>query len=136
MIDQLLPVIARGFLSAIFIHAGINHCFKFAGMQQAIASKGFPHSLAMAMAIGAIVLLLGGGFSVLLGFKTRWGAIALILFLIPATLMFHLNFSDPMAPIQFLKNVGLIGGLLLLAQTGSGRYSFDNWQIRRSYGKW
>lgn len=136
MIDQLLPLFARGFLSAIFIRAGIFHCIDFMGTQQAISSKGLPTSLAMVMAISAIVLLLGGGLSVLLGFRARWGAIALIVFLIPTTLLFHLNLVEQKEQIQFLKNVGLIGGLLLLAQTGPGRYSFDNRQRRRSYGQW
>lgn len=136
MIDRLLPIFARGFLSAIFIRSGIAHCFNFAGIQQAISSKGLPSGVAMAMAIGAIVLLLGGGFSVLLGLRARWGAIALLIFLIPTTLMFHLNLADQMEQIQFLKNVGLMGGLLLLVQSGPGRYSVDNWQLRRSYEKW
>lgn len=136
MIDRLLPLFARGCLSAIFIYSGIGHCFNFAGIQQAIVSKGLPAALGMVMAIGAIVLLLGGGLSVLLGLKARWGAIALILFLIPTTLLFHLDVTQKMEQIQFLKNVGLMGGLLLLAQTGPGRYSFDNRQHRRSYGKW
>lgn len=136
MIDRLLPVCARGFLSVIFIRSGIAHCLDFAGIQQAITSKGLPSGLAMAMAIGAIVLMLGGGLSVLLGLKARWGAIALIVFLVPTTLLFHLNLADSMEQIQFLKNLGLIGGLLLLAQTGPGRYSIDNWKLRRSYGKW
>lgn len=136
MIDRLMPLFARGFLSAVFIRSGIAHCFNIAGTQQAITSKGFPSGLALLMAIGAIILLLGGGLSVLLGFKARWGAIALIVFLVPATLMFHFNLVEQMEQIQFFKNLSLIGGLLLLAQNGPGRYSFDNQQLRRSYGKW
>ncbi len=136
MIDRLLPLFARSFLSAIFIYSGIAHCFNFAGIQQAIASKGLPSTLGMVLAVGAIVLLLGGGLSVLLGLKARWGAMALLLFLVPTTLMFHLDITQKMEQIQFLKNVGLMGGLLFLAQTGPGRYSFDNWQHRRSYGQW
>lgn len=136
MIDRLLPLFARGFLSAVFIRSGIAHCFDVAGTQQAISGKGLPPGLALAMAIGAILLLLGGGVSVLLGFKARWGAIALIAFLVPATLMFHFNWTEQLEQIQFFKNLSLIGGLLLLAQNGPGRYSFDNQQLRRSYGKW
>ncbi|WP_299413935.1 DoxX family protein [Acaryochloris sp. IP29b_bin.148] len=136
MIDRLLPIFARGFLSAIFIRSGITHCFAFAKTQQAIASKGLPAGLALAMTLGTILVLLGGGFSVLLGFRARWGAIALVLFLIPATLLFHLDLTQQNEQIQFFKNLGLMGGLLLLAQTGPGRYSIDNWQLRRSYGKW
>lgn len=131
MLEKYLPSLARGLLSAIFMRAGIGHCLEFAQMQAAIATKGMPPMLAGMMAVGAILLLLGGGLSILLGYKTRWGAIALILFLIPATLMFHLQLTDPQQQIQFFKNLGLIGGLLLLVERGAGPLSLDARQAAR-----
>lgn len=122
-------VVARVLLSGIFLKAGINHVLDFMGMQQAIIAKGIPAFLAVGMALGGIILLLAGGLSILLGYKTRVGAKLLILFLIPATLLFHLNLADPMQQIQFFKNLGLMGGLLLLIQTGAGYWSLD-----RQYG--
>ena len=136
MQDQWLPAIARILLSAVFVRSGLRHCLDFAGTQAAIASNGIPDFLAMGMAAVAIGLLLGGGCSILFGYQTRKGAIALILFLIPATLLFHLNLSDPMQEIQLLKNIGLMGGLLLLIKTGPGLLSLDgphrkSWYSRR-----
>jgi putative oxidoreductase len=124
-------VIARVLLSGIFLKAGINHALDFMGMQQTIIAKGIPAFLATGMALGGIILLLAGGLSILLGYKVRVGAKLLILFLIPATLLFHLNFADQMQQIQFLKNLGLMGGLLLLIQTGAGYWSLDRSGDRR-----
>ena len=49
----------------------------------------------------------------------------LFLFMIPTTLIFHTNFSDPNQMIHFLKNVSIMGGLLYVARYGAGRYSMD-----------
>ena len=132
MRDQWLLVLARLFLSAVFVRSGISHGLEFAGTQGAIASKGVPTALAAVMAVAAIILLLGGGLSILLGVKTRVGAIALLIFLIPATVLFHLNLADRAEEIQFLKNIGLMGGLLLLVQVGPGAFSIDG--SRRTSG--
>ncbi len=79
--------------------------------------------------IAAMVLEIGGGLSVLLGFKAKLGAIALLILIIPATLIFHnfLPIADPMAQklqmIMFLKNLAIMGGLLLVVSFGSGPFS-------------
>jgi len=83
------------------------------------------------------VMALLGGLSVLLGYKAKWGAWLLIVFLIPVTLMLH-NFwavKDPMmAQIQmamFLKNVSMVGGALLISQFGAGPLSLDARRSKR-----
>lgn len=130
--------VARLLLSGIFLKSGISHGLDFMGMQQAILAKGIPAFLAPGMALGGTILLLAGGLSILLGYKIRVGAKLLILFLIPATLLFHLNLTEQMQQIQFLKNLGLMGGLLLLMQTGAGYWSLDRYsdssvpRVRRS----
>ena len=135
MQNQWLPAIARLLLSAVFVRSGIRHGLDFVGTQGAIASKGIPNFLAMGMAGVATALLLGGGCSILLGYQTRKGAIALILFLIAATALFHLNLSESMHEIQLLKNLGLMGGLLLLIQVGPGNFSFDGPQRQSWYSR-
>jgi putative oxidoreductase len=127
--------VARLLLSSIFLKAGISHGLDFGGMQQAILAKGIPTFLAPTMAVSGIILLLAGGVSILLGYQTRIGVKLLILFLIPATLLFHLNLADNMQQIQFFKNLGLIGGLLLLSQTGAGYWSLDRYGDRARYRK-
>jgi uncharacterized membrane protein YphA (DoxX/SURF4 family) len=55
----------------------------------------------------------------------RWGAVLLIIFLIPTTLVFHPFWANPDETIAFLKNLGLIGGLLLMYYVGAGSVSVD-----------
>lgn len=78
----------------------------------------------------AVLLEIGGGLSVLLGWKARIGAKALMLVLVPATLAFHgfwhesdANFREQV--LQFLKNLSILGGLILVAVHGSGPWSLD-----------
>ncbi len=117
-INNWLSLAARVLLSALFLMSGINKILNPAGTQQYMASYGMP--LTGLFLMGAIALELAGGLSVLLGYKARWGAIALIIFLIPATLIFHTNFADQMQTIQFMKNLAILGGLLMIIQSGSG----------------
>lgn len=56
----------------------------------------------------------------LLGIKPRWGATMLIVFLIPATLIFHTNLNTEIEQAMFLKNLAMLGGLLMLVQHGGG----------------
>lgn len=89
-----------------------------------MASKNMP--MIPFLLVCAIVILLFGAFSIGAGFKVKFGAIALIVFLIPATLIFHNELADQNQFIHFLKNVALIGGLLMLYVNGTGELSLDN----------
>jgi uncharacterized membrane protein YphA (DoxX/SURF4 family) len=118
-----IPLIARVCLSLVFLYSGIKNITAFSATQQMIAEKGLP--LPGLMLLGNIVFQLIGTISLILGYKLRWGAILLILFLIPTTLVFHNFWANPKETISFLKNVGLIGGLLMLYYTGAGSVSWD-----------
>ncbi len=115
------PLLARIFLSAIFIRSGIGKILSPAETQAYMAAKGLP--LTGILLIATIAVLLLGGFSVLLGYKAKIGALLLIGFLIPATLIFHTSFPDE--EISFFKNLGLMGGLLMIIAYGSGKFSLD-----------
>ncbi|HBB30946.1 MAG TPA: DoxX family protein [Cyanobacteria bacterium UBA8803] len=119
--QKYTPVLARIFLSAIFIKSGIDKLIDPASTQQYMASKGIP--LSGLLLIPTIIVLVGGGISVLLGYKARWGALLLIGFLIPTTLIFHTDFPEQES--QFLKNLGLMGGLMMVVAFGAGAISFD-----------
>lgn len=100
------------------------------------ASQGVPLASLAVPASGILALL--GGLSIALGYRTRWGALALIAFLVPVTLMMH-NFwavTDPMMHqlqmVMFLKNLALIGGALTFAAHGAGAYSLDARVERRA----
>jgi len=70
-----------------------------------------------------IVLMIMGGLSVLIGYRAKLGALLLLVFLIPSTLTYYLDFSDVMKQQMFIRNIAIIGGLLMIVAHGSGRYS-------------
>lgn len=119
--------VARFLYSLIFILAGINHFSS--GTIGYAASSGVPFANILVPISGAMAI--AGGISVLLGSHARFGALLLILFLVPVTIMMH-NFwavTDPAAAqmqmVNFLKNLGLMGGALLIAFYGAGPVSWD-----------
>lgn len=119
----------RVLLSLIFITSGVNHILNWGATIAYMRGAGvvLPEILLPV----AIVFLLAGGFSVLVGFHARLGALVLILFLVPTTLIFH-DFWNLQSPaeiqretISFIKNIGLLGGLLLIMGFGSGKFSLE-----------
>jgi putative oxidoreductase len=77
------------------------------------------------------VLALAGGLSIALGYKARWGAWALVGFLIPVTVLMHgfWRLNDPAAihlqTAMFFKNLSMLGAALLISQFGAGPISID-----------
>jgi putative oxidoreductase len=120
--QNYVSLVARIFLSAIFIKSGISKMLAPAATQAYMASKGLP--LTGILLIVTIVTLIAGGLSVLLGYKSKIGAFLLIGFLIPATFIFHGSF--PEEEVSFFKNLGLMGGLLMIVAFGSGKFSLEN----------
>ena len=120
---EYIALAARICLSLIFFKAGISHLTGFSGFVELIGSKGLP--LPAVLAAGTVFFQLLGAVSLLLGFQTKIGSILLIVFLIPASLMFHNPIADSSQWNDFLKNVGLIGGLLMVIYAGSGALSID-----------
>ncbi len=120
--QNYVSLIARLFLSAIFIKSGISKMLAPAATQAYMASKGLP--LTGLLLVATIIMLIIGGLSVLLGYKSKIGACLLIGFLIPATLIFHGSF--PEEEIAFFKNLGLMGGLLMIVAFGPGKFSLEN----------
>ena len=125
---RALTLTARVLYSLIFIFAAAGH-FSSQTIGYA-AAQGVPLA-SLAVPLSGILSLLGG-LSVLLGYKARWGALALIVFLVPVTIMMH-NFwavSDPMMKqmhiVMFMKNLGLLGGALFIYAFGAGPLSLDN----------
>ena len=115
-----VPLFARILLGLIFVMSGITKITGFEGTQQYMASHGIP--LTAVFLVGAIAVEILGGLSVILGLWPRAGAAVLVLFLIPATLIFHTDFSQQTQMIMFLKNLSIMGGLLLVMAFGGGRY--------------
>ena len=91
---KYLPLAARVCLALVFINAGIRHLLGFPGFVEVI-SQQLP--LAPLLAVGTIAFQLLGALSLIFGYKVNIGAILLILFLIPASLIFH-NFIADLNP--------------------------------------
>jgi putative oxidoreductase len=131
---RYLPLVGRILFALLFVASSCG-LFTSGGIQQA-AQQGVPAASLLVPLAGLLALV--GGLSVLVGVKARWGALLLVLFLVPVTLMMH-NFwavSDPqMAMIQrvnFFKNIALVGGALVIAYFGAGPVSVDEWLRTRA----
>ena len=117
---KYLPLAARICLCLIFLKAGISHIIGYSGTVEMMSSQGLP--IPSVLLIFTIAFQILGGLSLLLGYKVKIGSLLLIVFLIPATLAFH----NPVNDINgFLKNIGLIGGLLMVMYAGAGALSID-----------
>jgi putative oxidoreductase len=114
-------LLARVLLGLIFVMSGISKITGFEGTQQYMASYGIP--LTAVFLVAAIVVEVLGGLSIILGLWARAGAAMLVLFLIPATLIFHTEFGQRTQMIMFLKNLSIMGGLLLLMVHGTKQYA-------------
>ena len=121
---NVISLVARILLSALFLWSAFNKIMNPAATQQYMTANGLP--LVGLLYLATVAVELGGGLSVLLGYKVRWGAIALAIFLIPATLIFHTNFADRIQQIMFMKNLAIFGGLLMIIQYGAGRISLEH----------
>lgn len=119
-------LVARLGVGANFLISGAGKLAAWSATAAFAGSKGVP-TLLLAVATGLEIL---GAISVLTGWKARWGAAALVAFLVPVTLVFH-NFwayqgaEAQLQTIQFLKNVSIGGGLLAIFAAGPGALSVD-----------
>ena len=122
-------LVGRVLLALMFITSGFGKITGFEGTVGYIASKGLP--LPQIGAIIAIVVELGGGLLLAIGFKARWAALALAIFTLAAGILFHnyWDISDAAQKmgqqINFWKNISITGGMLLAFAFGPGRYSVD-----------
>jgi putative oxidoreductase len=132
---SFLAPAGRALFSAIFIISGFRH-FSAATIDYA-ASQGVP--LANIMVPFAGLIAIAGGLSVLLGFHARIGAWLLVLFLVPVTFTMHQfwNVTDTamkaMEQANFIKNLTILGGALLIAYFGAGTISLDDRRKRFSH---
>ena len=119
---------ARILTSLIFVGAGLTQVTDPHQVLNEINSRGLP--LAQVFYVGSTAVLLAGALSLVLGWRTRWGALALLVFIVPATLLFHLR-SDQADIELFTRDLAIAGGLILLFQHGPGSLSLDARAERR-----
>ncbi len=118
----------RILLAAIFIQSSYGKIGGFEGTVKYMASKGLPASEVLLPI--AIAIELVGGILLVIGWKARWAAAAIFLFLVPTTLVFH-NFlglegaEARQQMIHFMKNLAIMGGMLTVIAHGPGGWSLD-----------
>jgi len=119
--EYFLVIFGRILLSLLFILSGLSKIGGWTELSQQMAAKGIP--LVPFFLAAALIVELVGGLALLFGWQARWGAWLLFLYLIPTTLIMH-NFwtysgaEQQLQLIHFLKNLAVMGGLLLVpAQT-------------------
>ena len=131
-VQPAVAAAGRVLLGALFLVSGVGKVFAPAMIQGYIASVGLPFpSLVYAI---TVVIEVGAGASLLVGFRTRLMAGVLAAFTVVAALIFHSALGDPNQFVQFLKNLAIAGGLVHIAAVGAGAFSLDGYTVggRRS----
>jgi putative oxidoreductase len=119
--------IGRVLFALIFVTSVVGHVSS-AEIAEA-AAHGVPLATIAVPLAGLVALV--GGLSIMLGYRARFGALLLLVFLVPVTLVMHKfwGLADPqtamLQKIQFMKNTSLVGACLLIMYYGSGPYSLD-----------
>ena len=122
-----LELAGRVLLAAPFLLSGLGKLSAYGATAGYMASVGVPGALLPAV----IATEIGGALAILLGWNTRVVAFLLAGFSLLAALIFHRNFADQMQMINFMKNVMIAGGFLLLVARGAGPISLDQRRASR-----
>jgi len=131
--QDTMALVGRILLAWLFVPAGWGKIAGFAGTAGYIASKGLP--MPEVLAGLAIVVELGLGLLLLVGWQARWAALGLAVFVAVITPIFHGFWAMPeaqqmMQKQAFWKNAAVLGGLLMVAAFGPGRLSLDGRKAR------
>lgn len=137
LVQHLVALLGRIALGSVFVWGAANlMILSWAEALEELQGRQviFPNALLLL----AMLAMLLGGLSLILGLRARWGALLLILVLVPTTAILH-DFwvHDPTAPqytelaVALMKNVGLLGGLLMVMAFGPGGFSADTFLRKR-----
>ena len=120
--------VGRLLIAALFLISGLGKIAAPAATQGYIASAGLPFPL-LAYVV-AIVIEIGGGILLILGYQSRIVASVMAVFTVAAALSFHVDFADQNQIAHFLKNISITGGLLQVVALGAGTFSIDGRRAR------
>lgn len=117
--SKFIYPVGRAFIGALFFISGIYKILGFSYVAGWMASSGLP--AASVLLVATIAIEVGGGLMLITGWKARYAAVVVALFLIPTTLVFHAFWSADAASFQnqltqFLKNLTIFGGLLMVIE--------------------
>ena len=128
MLDSVkspLSVIGRVLLALMFVMAGFSKLGNIGGTAAYIASGGLPM---LAVLVGLLELI--AGLALAVGYKARWAALALGIFTLLASALFHQFWAVPadkamVQQLLFMKNLAVAGGMFIVAALGAGPLSLD-----------
>ena len=136
---DIIDLIGRVFLSFIFLFEAYDSLVFYKATKAQMINYGITWQTDTLLYV-AIFILISGGILVLLGYRSSFGATLLLLYWIPVTFVLFSWWNDPIefrrdASIQFMKNLSIAGGLLVVVVNGSGKYSvrrlFATTKVRR-----
>ncbi len=116
-------LVGRIFFSSLFVLYGYFKLTGFAGTSAYMAKQGLPAQSVFAAL--AVIIELGGGLLLLVGYQTRLVALGLAVYVLVAALIAHTNFADGNQLSHFMKNMAIVGGALAFVAFGGGTYSLD-----------
>ncbi len=119
--DEVM-LVSRVLMSLIFISAGWA---KIGGFVAIVAWVGTVLPFPEVVTALVIVIELIGGIMLLVGFKTKYAALAIGIFTLLAAFLFHMNLADQLQSTMFMKNLAIAGGMFYVVVSGAGRYSVD-----------
>lgn len=126
--NDMIQAIARAMLAALFIVSGFGKLMAVGGIAATLGRQGFPQPMLFGYAVGTLEFV--GGILILIGFQTRIVALVMAAFTLGTILISHNFWAMEGAAragnqTQALKNIGIVGGFLLLFVAGPGRLSVD-----------
>jgi putative oxidoreductase len=122
------PLLGRVLMSLLFLLSAFGKVTGFPIVAAGMTKKGIP--FAEFLLLGAIACEVLGSLALVLGWKARWGALLLIIFMIPATLLYHDFWNAEAAQYRnqlnhFMKNLTIFGALIFLLGMGPGPLSLE-----------
>lgn len=124
---DLFDLIGRVLLSFIFLHKAYEYIAYFKEKKVEMSAYGITWNQDLLL-YGAIFLLFSGGIMLLTGYRSRLGAMLLLLYWVPVTLVVHSFWNDPpefqhFQSVQFTKNLAIAGGLMMASVNSAGKHS-------------
>jgi putative oxidoreductase len=124
--SMIAALIGRILLAVIFIVSGIGKIIDPAPAAGMMASVGLPANMALGVGIFELV----AGLLLAIGLMTRLVSIVLFAYIALTILFFHNALSDPAQQVNALKNLAIMGGMLMVFAYGQMRWSYDHWRAR------
>jgi len=121
LLKPYTDLLGRLLIALIFVAAGYSKIGGYAGTQAYMEAMNVPGALLPLV----ILVELGGGLAIVLGFMTRLAALGLATFCVLSAFLFHANMADQVQQILFMKNLAMAGGFLFLVGNGAGALSLD-----------